>query len=68
MPSTTHPTLQEATRRLLKEDGRPLKEIAKASRIPYFWLKKFSASETKAPGVDRVQRLYEFLAQRTLAL
>ncbi len=66
MPTTT--SLNNVTRDLLRNDGRPLKDIARASRLPYFWLKKYSAGETRAPGVDRVQKLYEFLSHKKLPL
>lgn len=68
MAITHAPTLQEATRTLLKEDQRPLKTISKESRIPYFWLKKFSAGESRSPSVDRTERLYTFLSGKKLPL
>lgn len=52
-------SLHEKTRELIKEDKRTLLMIAQLTGIPFYWLKKFSAGEIKAPNVNRVQYLYE---------
>jgi len=53
-------SLHTETRRLIKQDKRPLKMLAQATGVPYYWLKKFSAGEIPNPSVNRVQYLYEF--------
>lgn len=59
-------TLHARTLALLKQSKVPLPEIYKETDIPYYWLKKFSSDEIKDPSVNRVQRLYEFLAGKQL--
>ena len=61
-------SLYVTTRRLIKRDKRPLRMIAQATAIPYYWLKKFSAGEIPNPAVNRVQFLYEFLSLKPLNL
>jgi len=59
-------SLHSRTLDLLKQSGVPLPEIYKETHLPYYWLKKFSSGEIKDPSVNRVQRLYEYLAGRKL--
>lgn len=59
-------SLYSRTLDLLKQSGVPLPEIYKETHLPYYWLKKFSSGEIRDPSVNRVQRLYEFLAGRKL--
>jgi hypothetical protein len=59
-------SLHRKTLELLKQSRIPLPEIYKETHLPYYWLKKFSSGEIKDPSVNRVQRLYEFLAGRKL--
>jgi len=59
-------SLHRKTLDLLKQSGIPLPEIYKETNLPYYWLKKFRSGEIKEPSVNRVQRLYEFLAGREL--
>ena len=59
-------SLHSRTLDLLKQSGVPLPEIYKETHLPYYWLKKFSSGEIRDPSVNRVQRLYEFLAGRKL--
>lgn len=59
-------SLYSRTLDLLKQSGIPLPEIYKETHLPYYWLKKFSSGEIRDPSVNRVQRLYEFLADRKL--
>jgi hypothetical protein len=66
--STPPGTLYERTRELLKTDPRGILDIHKASNVPFYWLRKFQGGEIKDPGVNRVQRLYEFLTDRPLPL
>jgi len=62
----TKGSLHRKTLDLLKQSGIPLPEIYKETNLPYYWLKKFRSGEIKEPSVNRVQRLYEFLAGRKL--
>lgn len=59
-------SLHSRTLALLRQSGVPLPEIYKETHLPYYWLKKFSSGEIKDPSVNRVQRLYEYLAGRKL--
>ena len=59
-------SLHSRTLDLLKQSGIPLPEIYKETHLPYYWLKKLSSGEIRDPSVNRVQRLYEFLAGRKL--
>lgn len=61
-------TLHSRTLALLKDDGRSLPLVASQSGLPFYWLKKFSAGEIHDPSVNRIQKLYEFLAKRPLRL
>jgi hypothetical protein len=59
-------TLLQRTRALLNADRRPYHVIAAESGLPVYWLRKVAWGEIRAPGVDRVQKLYEFLSNRKL--
>lgn len=59
-------TLLRRTRHLLKQDKRSLFTIASESDLPFYWLRKFATGETKDPGVNRVQSLYEYLTNHKL--
>lgn len=59
-------SLHSRTLDLLEQSRIPLPEIYKETHLPYYWLKKFSSGEIRDPSVNRVQRLYEFLAGRKL--
>jgi len=63
----TH-SLYKVTRQLLDKEKETLTllEIHKASGVPFYWLKKFSAGEMLNPSVNRVQELYEFLTNSKL--
>lgn len=61
-------SLHRRTLELLKESGIPLPVIYKETDLPYYWLKKFRSQEIKEPSVNRVQRLYEYLTGRELAV
>lgn len=56
------------TRQLLRDDPRSLHDVAVQSQTPFYWLRKFHTGEIKDPGVNRVQRLYEFLTASTLTV
>jgi hypothetical protein len=59
-------SLHNRTLDLLKQSEVPLPEIYKETHLPYYWLKKFSSGEIRDPSVNRVQRLYEYLAGKQL--
>ena len=61
-------SLHTRTHALLKADSRTLLEIHKESGIPFYWLKKFSAGEINDPSVNTIQKLYEFLSKKKLAV
>lgn len=61
-------TLYERTRQLLRADRRTVFDIANDSGLPFYWLRKVHAGEINDPGVNRIQRLYEFLTSSTLKL
>ena len=58
-------TLLEQTYELL--DGArgnvPQEEIARGSNVTYTWLTKFSRRAIPEPGVERVQRVHDFLME-----
>lgn len=58
--------LYDRTLSLLKNCPDPLPDIAIAAKLPYYWLKKFSSGTIKDPSVNRVEKLYEYLAKRKL--
>jgi hypothetical protein len=58
--------LLAATRHLVEQDPRPLKQLAKALRVSLPWLKKFKAGKIKSPNVNRVQSVYEKLSGKAL--
>jgi predicted transcriptional regulator len=59
-------SLMNETLRLLKERNQTLPEVASATDIPFYWLRKFHYGEVKNPSVNRIQKLYEFLSGRKL--
>lgn len=54
------------TQRLLKQSKVELTEICLATGIPYHWLTNFLNDVSGNPGVNRVERLYEFLSHNEL--
>lgn len=61
-------SLMKKTRELLNADNRDLFEIYAATKISFYWLKKFSKGEFDNPSVNRVQFLYEFLSGNKLSV
>lgn len=59
-------SLMLETHRLLKERKQTLAQIHTSTGLPFHWLTKFLGNEIKDPSVNRVQKLYEFLAGRPL--
>lgn len=56
--------LMQHTAALLRE--RNILRVYEETKIPYYWLRKFSSGETKNPSVNRVQYLYEFLSGKPI--
>jgi len=56
--------LMRRTVELLRE--RNLLKVYEDTKIPFYWLRKFSSGETKNPSVNRVQYLYEFLSGKSI--
>ncbi len=61
-------SLMTETQRLLKQRSRTLLDVANDTGIPFYWLRKFHYGEIDNPSVNRVQKLYEYLAGKKLAL
>lgn len=47
---------------LLRDTPRPTKEIAKAIGTSTAWVRMFANDEIKDPGVNTIQKLYEYLS------
>lgn len=47
---------------------KTIPEIAAESGLPYYWLRKMANGEIEDPGVNRVQKLYEYLSNTTLTI
>jgi hypothetical protein len=56
--------LLDRTLDLLRNCDVSLPELANMSGLGYEWLKKLKAGEIPDPGVNRIQKLHDFLAQR----
>lgn len=61
-------TLMLRTRELLHDDNRDLLKIHKDTKIPFYWIRAFSAGQFNNPSVNRVQKLYEHLTSKPLQL
>ncbi len=59
-------SLMSKTRELLRNRDMSLPDIANATDVPFYWLRKFNYGEIKSPSVNRVQKLYEYLVGRKL--
>jgi len=59
-------SLMLRTRQLLRTDNRDLLQIHKDTKIPFYWLRAFSAGKFTNPSVNRVQKLYENLTGNPL--
>lgn len=56
------------TRELLAATEKPLYVIATESQLGYEWLRKFKADQIPEPGVNKVQRLHDYLVGSTAQL
>ena len=59
-------TLMQRTIVLLRERKESLPELAEATGLPFYWLRKMVAQEIRDPSVNRVQKLYEHLTGKPL--
>ena len=53
---------------MLKEDERTLLKVFEDTQIPYYWLRTFAAGGYKNPSVNRIEKLYEYLAGKNLRI
>lgn len=58
-------SLLQRTYRLLDASDLTIREIADGAGINFHWLGKFKQKAFKDPGVTRVERLHQFLADRS---
>jgi hypothetical protein len=61
-------TLYEKTLQLLEVTDVPVRTISEESGLPYDWLIGIKYDRIKNPSVNRVQKLYEYLAGKKLAV
>jgi|TARA_R100001530_G_scaffold3596_4_gene5273 predicted transcriptional regulator len=52
--------IKETVLKHIKENRGRLRFVAKQSGVPYHTLIKISSGHTKNPGIDHIQRLYDF--------
>jgi hypothetical protein len=57
-------TMLEKTMDLLGNCGLSLTEISNMSGLGYEWLKKLKAGDIPDPGINRIERLHNFLTHR----
>ena len=43
-------------------------ELDRATGISFYWIRKFCDGTIKNPSVNRVQKLYEYLSNKTLPI
>ena len=60
------PSLKERTLRLLQGAPQSDRDLARAIGTSVPWIRLFKNGDIKAPSVDTVQRLYEYLAEEPL--
>jgi hypothetical protein len=68
MITDTESTLLEETQRLLQETDKPLLEIYRETGLNFYWLRKMASRSIPEPGVNKVQKLYEYLTQTKLSV
>lgn len=64
--TTPSRSLKYRTLLMLKECAKPDREVAKDIGTSVPWIRMFRDGDIKAPSVDTVQRLYEYLAGKPL--
>ena len=65
---TSTPTLLEKTRELLKTSGCTYLKIYSETGLEPTWISGVCTGRIKDPSVNRVQKLYEYLAGSKLAI
>jgi hypothetical protein len=58
--------LHNSTLQLLSNTTIPLQEIAKETRVGYRWLCDFKNGRFTDPGVNKTERLYQFLIKQSI--
>jgi hypothetical protein len=61
-----HIDWMQATYAMLRDSPLTRREIAAGSCVDYEWLSKFSQGRISDPGVRKVQRLHDFLLERSV--
>jgi len=59
-------SLHVETLKLLRQSRDSLLDIHLATRLPFYWLKRFKEDGIRDPSVNRIQILYEHLARLPL--
>lgn len=54
-------TLLARTIRLLNESGLTYRQVASGAAVDMEWLAKFKQNRIREPGVNKVQRVHDFL-------
>ncbi len=61
-------SLLERTKRLLEERGDlTIRQIAAGANVGYEWLRKLIYEGIESPGVDRIERVHNYLADARAA-
>lgn len=61
-------TLLSKTHELLVKDTRSLYTLAHETKLPFYWLKSFKSGDIANPSVNRIQKLYEHLTGKRIAV
>lgn len=64
----TNASLHKRTLELLRKDETPLATLAIKVGLPFYWLKAYKSGAICDPSVNRVQRLYEHLTGKRIAV
>lgn len=57
--------LYSQTLRLLAERAESLQSVADGANVGYHWLAKLNQRQIPDPGVNRLQRVHDYLAQQS---
>lgn len=66
MPTDRPRSLMYRALELLQKTDQPHHTVAKAIGVTPAWVRMFRNGDIKDPGVNTIQRLYEYLAGRPL--
>jgi len=61
-------TLLKETLVLLRKCKTPAHVIFAETGLPYYWIKDMKQGKSSDPSVNRIQYLYEYLSQKSLAV